>query len=131
MYVEKADALACVREMRLMVSGSAALPDPVMLAWQELTGHLLLERYGMTEIGMALSNPYFGLRRPGYVGYALPWVQCRVVKEAEGDVEEVVAVNGEAGELRIKACCTIFCVVLLCVYACAVVDTLMHCVVSS
>ncbi len=45
-----------------MVSGSAALPDRVMDEWEELSGHKLLERYGMTEIGMALSNPYKGPR---------------------------------------------------------------------
>ncbi len=40
-----------------MVSGSAALPVPLLERWQAATGHVLLERYGMTEIGMALSNP--------------------------------------------------------------------------
>lgn len=39
-----------------MVSGSAALPLPVLEKWEGVTGHTLLERYGMTEIGMALSN---------------------------------------------------------------------------
>ncbi|HEX6145657.1 MAG TPA: AMP-binding protein, partial [Acidimicrobiia bacterium] len=43
--------------LRLMVSGSAALPIPVLERWRQLTGHTLLERYGMTEIGMGLSNP--------------------------------------------------------------------------
>src|SRR5690606_27989574 len=44
------------RDLRLMVSGSAALPVPTLERWREITGHVLLERYGMTEIGMALSN---------------------------------------------------------------------------
>lgn len=48
-----------------MVSGSAALPTPVLERWQAITGHILLERYGMTEIGMALSNPLKGARKPG------------------------------------------------------------------
>ncbi len=65
--------------LRLMVSGSAALPAPVFLRWQEITGHALLERYGMTEIGMALSNPYHGERRPGHVGQPLPGVEVRLV----------------------------------------------------
>ena len=43
--------------LRLMVSGSMSLPVPVMERWEEITGHRLLERYGMTEIGMALGNP--------------------------------------------------------------------------
>ncbi|MGH8927469.1 MAG: AMP-binding protein, partial [Acidimicrobiia bacterium] len=47
-------------QLRLMVSGSAALPVPVLERWRELTDHTLLERYGMTEIGMGLSNPYRG-----------------------------------------------------------------------
>ena len=48
-----------------MVSGSAALPEPVMSRWEQITGHRLLERYGMTEIGMALTNPLKGPRIPG------------------------------------------------------------------
>ena len=48
-----------------MISGSAALPVPVMEKWEEITGHRLLERYGMTEIGMALTNPLKGERKPG------------------------------------------------------------------
>jgi malonyl-CoA/methylmalonyl-CoA synthetase len=51
--------------MRLMVSGSAALPVSTLHRWREITGHTLLERYGMTEIGMALSNPLHGERIPG------------------------------------------------------------------
>ena len=50
---------------RLMVSGSAALPLPVLEKWKGITGHTLLERYGMTEIGMALSNPLTAARLPG------------------------------------------------------------------
>lgn len=50
---------------RLMVSGSAALPQPILERWADITGHVLLERYGMTEIGMALSNPLKGPRIPG------------------------------------------------------------------
>ncbi|XP_063468640.1 malonate--CoA ligase ACSF3, mitochondrial isoform X6 [Symphalangus syndactylus] len=47
----------CKENIRLMVSGSAALPLPVLEKWKNITGHTLLERYGMTEIGMALSGP--------------------------------------------------------------------------
>lgn len=50
---------------RLMVSGSAALPVPLLEKWRSATGHTLLERYGMTEIGMALSNPLKEARLPG------------------------------------------------------------------
>lgn len=71
----------CAR-MRLMVSGSAALPVSVLLRWKEITGQVLLERYGMTEIGMGLSNPLHGTRRPGHVGTPLPGVEARRVNEA-------------------------------------------------
>jgi malonyl-CoA/methylmalonyl-CoA synthetase len=65
--------------LRLMVSGSAALPTRLFDRWQEITGHTLLERYGMTEIGMALSNPLHGERIPGHVGQPLPGVEVRRV----------------------------------------------------
>lgn len=56
----------CKEKIRLMVSGSAALPLPVLEKWKNITGHVLLERYGMTEIGMALSNPLTAAARlPG------------------------------------------------------------------
>lgn len=56
---------ACTKNIRLMVSGSASLPVPVLERWEEVTGHRLLERYGMSEIGMALSNPLKGERVSG------------------------------------------------------------------
>jgi len=67
------------RGMRLMMSGSAALPRTVLDRWRQITGHTLLERYGMTEVGMALSNPLHGERRPGFVGQPLPGVSARLV----------------------------------------------------
>lgn len=69
------------RGLRLMCSGSAALPVGVLARWEELTGHRLLERYGMTEIGMGLSNPYRGERRAGTVGQPLPGVEVRLTDE--------------------------------------------------
>ncbi len=83
--------------LRLMVSGSAALPVQVLESWQRITGHVLLERYGMTEIGMALSNPLEGNRRPGHVGQPLPGVDVRLVDEHEQSVPA-----GEPGELRVR-----------------------------
>ncbi|MDP7206943.1 MAG: AMP-binding protein, partial [Pirellulaceae bacterium] len=53
------------RQMRLMVSGSAALPVSTLERWRSISGQTLLERYGMTEIGMGLSNPLEGERVPG------------------------------------------------------------------
>jgi malonyl-CoA/methylmalonyl-CoA synthetase len=86
-----------VKELRLMVSGSAALPVPVLERWRELSGHTLLERYGMTEIGMGLSNPYRGDRVPGSVGAPLPGVEVRLVDE-----EGRLIVGDEPGEIQVK-----------------------------
>ena len=65
--------------LRLMMSGSAALPRTTLDRWKEISGHVLLERYGMTEVGMALANPLHGERRPGFVGQPLPGVSARLV----------------------------------------------------
>ena len=84
-------------KLRLMVSGSAALPVPVLEKWRRITGQTLLERYGMTEIGMGLSNSYRGERRPGHVGLPLPGVQMRLVDVNNNSVRE-----NEPGEFQIK-----------------------------
>jgi malonyl-CoA/methylmalonyl-CoA synthetase len=84
-------------KMRLMVSGSAALPIQVLEEWKILSHHFLLERYGMTEIGMALSNPLQGERQCGSVGLPLPRVKVRLVDEGG---EEVLA--GTPGEIQVK-----------------------------
>jgi malonyl-CoA/methylmalonyl-CoA synthetase len=76
---------AC-RSLRLMVSGSAALPVSTLERWREISGHTLLERYGMTEIGMALSNPLRGERVPGTVGTPLPGVEVQLVEAAGNPV---------------------------------------------
>ncbi|MGO8790475.1 MAG: acyl-CoA synthetase [Terriglobia bacterium] len=87
---------AC-RKLRLMVSGSAALPVRTLERWKEISGHTLLERYGMTEIGMALSNPLRGQRVPGSVGTPLPGVEARVVDEDGRPVSP-----GTPGELEVR-----------------------------
>ena len=69
---------AGARALRLMVSGSMALPTPVLERWHQLTGHTLLERYGMSELGMALSNPLHGERVRGAVGAPLPGVEVEI-----------------------------------------------------
>jgi len=85
------------RAMRLMVSGSAALPVQTLERWREISGHTLLERYGMTEIGMALSNPLHGERRPGSVGMPLPGVEVRLVDEEGGS-----PLPGLPGEIEVR-----------------------------
>jgi malonyl-CoA/methylmalonyl-CoA synthetase len=80
-----------------MMSGSAALPMRTLERWRDITGHTLLERYGMTELGMALSNPLAGERRPGFVGQALPGVDVRLVDDDGHEVDE-----GAPGELEVR-----------------------------
>lgn len=86
------------RALRLMVSGSASLPVPLFEAWENATGHRLLERYGMTEIGMALSNPYDGPRIPGRVGMPLPGVEVRLIDENEA----VIEAPNVPGEIQVR-----------------------------
>jgi malonyl-CoA/methylmalonyl-CoA synthetase len=83
--------------LRLMVSGSAALPVPILDRWREVSGHTLLERYGMTEIGMALSNPYHGRRTPGAVGVPLPTVELQLVGE-----DGLPVAAGTPGEIEVR-----------------------------
>lgn len=88
----------CVKKIRLMISGSAPLTTNTFNTWHQITGHKLLERYGMTEIGMALSNPYYmdstRNRVPGYVGGALPETSVRLIN----DKCIVCEVKGEYGK---------------------------------
>jgi malonyl-CoA/methylmalonyl-CoA synthetase len=83
--------------MRLFVCGSAPLPVQILEEFRDLFGHTILERYGMTETLMNISNPYEGERRPGSVGLPLPGV---IVKIVSPDGKEVAA--GETGELWLK-----------------------------
>jgi malonyl-CoA/methylmalonyl-CoA synthetase len=86
-----------VGRLRLMMSGSAALPMQTLERWREITGHTLLERYGMTEIGMALSNPLHGARRPGSVGTPLPGIDVRLADDTGNTVPD-----GLPGELEVR-----------------------------
>jgi malonyl-CoA/methylmalonyl-CoA synthetase len=95
--VQQAQLRERLQKFRLMVSGSAALPVSVMEKWEQISGHRLLERYGMTEIGMAISNPYQAERRAGYIGTPLPGVQVRLVDEAQCELEA-----GAVGEIQVK-----------------------------
>ncbi|KAK1595861.1 AMP-binding enzyme [Colletotrichum navitas] len=76
------------RHMRLAISGSAALPTPIKESWKTLSkGNVLLERYGMTEVGMALSCGLdFADRVDGSVGWPLPGVEARLVDTDAGAV---------------------------------------------
>ena len=93
---QRAMTQACAK-LRLMISGSAALPVSVLEKWRAISGHTLLERYGMTEIGMGLSNPLHGSRRPGHVGTPLPGVDVRLVDE-----EGRAVAPGTPGEIEVR-----------------------------
>jgi malonyl-CoA/methylmalonyl-CoA synthetase len=83
--------------IRLFVSGSAPLLDATFEEFRGRTGHVILERYGMTEALMVTSNPYDGPRIAGSVGPALPGISVRVVAE-----NGVIAKTGEPGVLEMK-----------------------------
>jgi len=85
-----------LKKMRLMVSGSAALPVSVMERWQTISGHRLLERYGMTELGMAIGNPYDGERKAGCVGIPLEGVEVRLCNDQNEEVAD------EPGEIQVR-----------------------------
>jgi len=71
------------RDMRLFVSGSAPLAPQVLEDFRARFGHTILERYGMTETMMNMSNPYAGERRAGTVGFPLPGISARIDDSGE------------------------------------------------
>ncbi|KAI0425249.1 hypothetical protein F5Y09DRAFT_322240 [Xylaria sp. FL1042] len=89
--------------MRVAISGSAALPTPVKRAWKDLSrGNVLLERYGMTEVGMALScGLEFDDRVDGSVGWPLPGVEARLF---DTDTNEIIPsdVVDRSGEIQLR-----------------------------
>src|ERR1700693_2836472 len=72
------------KHMRLLVSGSAPLLAETHREWAARTGHAVLERYGMTETNMNISNPYDGERVAGTVGHPLPSISVRVTDPETG-----------------------------------------------
>ena len=83
--------------MRLFVSGSAPLPAQIFEEFRALFGHTILERYGMSESIMNISNPYIGERRPGSVGFPLPGVSVQLL-----DPDGRPVADGETGEVFLK-----------------------------
>ena len=83
--------------MRLFVSGSAPLPASVLETFREKFGHTILERYGMSETLMNISNPYQGERRAGSVGFPMPGVSVRIL---DGEMRPVGAC--EVGEVYVR-----------------------------
>ena len=84
--------------MRLFVSGSAPLLAETHKRFREMTGHAILERYGMTETNMNTSNPYDGDRVAGTVGFPLPGVSLRVVDPETG----AAVADGETGMIEVS-----------------------------
>ncbi|XVF86646.1 hypothetical protein PTKIN_Ptkin18bG0059100 [Pterospermum kingtungense] len=82
---QQALSASAARQLRLMMCGSSALPEPVMKEWETITGQRLLERYGMTEFIMAISNPLRGARKAGTVGKPFPGVQVKIAEDKSGD----------------------------------------------
>lgn len=97
LLAEPAFDLALCARMRLFVSGSAPLLDATFEEFSERTGHVILERYGMTEALMVTSNPYEGPRIAGSVGPALPGILVRIAAE-----NGALAAPGEPGVLEMK-----------------------------
>lgn len=85
--VEDASATAGAKQLRLATSGSAALPVSLAERWRAITGKIPLERFGMTEIGVGVTNPLHGPRHAGHVGHPLPTVETRIVDEHGNDAE--------------------------------------------
>ncbi len=88
-----------VREMRLFISGSAPLLSETHKEFERITGHQILERYGMTETNMITSNPYDGLRKAGTVGLALSDVSVRIVSLYGNDI---LSKTNEIGVIEVR-----------------------------
>lgn len=108
---EQRRATEAAARLRLFVSGSSACPVPLLERWRHVSGHvgIPLERYGMTEIGMALSNRYRPEegRRPGSVGVPMPGVEAKIDRPtaaaAEEEDEKAVANAGAAAAAEVTA----------------------------
>ncbi|KNX42285.1 Long-chain-fatty-acid--CoA ligase [Roseovarius tolerans] len=84
--------------IRLFTSGSAPLLAETHVAFEERTGHRILERYGMTETNMNTSNPYDGARRAGTVGFPLPGVDLKITDPQSGETLP----QGEIGLIEVR-----------------------------
>ncbi|MEV8469003.1 malonyl-CoA synthase [Fluviibacterium sp. DFM31] len=87
-----------VAHMRLFVSGSAPLLAETHTEFESRTGHRILERYGMTETNMNVSNPYEGARRAGTVGFPLPGVDLRIT---DPETDEALP-DGDIGMIEVR-----------------------------
>ena len=97
LLADKGFTKTVARNMRLFVSGSAPLLTETFNTFKEVIGQPILERYGMSETVMLVSNPYNGSRVGGSVGLPLPGVKVRVI----GDDNKLCGVN-EIGNIQVK-----------------------------
>ena len=86
-----------VSHMRVFICGSAPLTEPVFEAWEQQTGHRILERYGMSETIVNTTNPLVGERIPGTVGFALPGLALRIADEVGNELP-----IGEVGTIEVS-----------------------------
>ena len=98
MLAEEALSPAAAAGMRLFTCGSAPLPPQVWQEFRRRSGRRIVERYGMTEVGIITSNPLGGRRAPGTVGFPLEGVEIEVVDAAGAGVSA-----GKVGELRTRS----------------------------
>ena len=87
-----------VEHIRLFVSGSAPLLSETHIQFEKITGHRILERYGMTETNMNTSNPYNGERRAGTVGLPLPGVELKIT---DPETTKELSIN-EIGQIEVR-----------------------------
>ncbi len=97
LLAQRPEAASALARGRLFTSGSAALAADDFLRFEELTGHRILERYGMSETLFTLSNPYDDCR-PGTVGRPVPGCEVRIVDDSGAD-----ASSGEPGEILVRS----------------------------
>src|SRR5690606_2526265 len=96
--LEQAGLTQASRGVRVFISGSAPLLAETHRRFQQVTGHPILERYGMTETGMNTSNPYDSERRIGAVGVPLTGVELRIVDDRGRPLA-----CGEVGVIELRA----------------------------
>ncbi len=96
--LDQPELQSAASSMRLFISGSAPLLEATHQSWRRITGHSILERYGMTETNMNTSNPYDRERRSGSVGFALPGVEVLVADPQTGNP----LAQGETGSIEIR-----------------------------
>ncbi|MBV1895036.1 MAG: malonyl-CoA synthase [Rhodobacteraceae bacterium] len=85
------------KHMRLFISGSAPLLAETHIQFEKRTGHRILERYGMTETNLTISNPYDGERRAGTVGLPLPGIEVKITDSTGSEVSD-----GEVGLIEVR-----------------------------